>query len=240
MSEDFEDPRRDFLVQALGLGLFAAGSSAGLLQSAFAMGDIPAKLPPGRSIYKLKGQVTIDNVQANINSRITANSLIKTGDSSQLIFVVGQDAFILRENSELQMGGSDMLIATMRMLTGKLLSVFGKRETSHRIQTVTATIGIRGTGIYVESDPQQSYICTCYGRTSIASVDNPNISRDVLSKHHDQPLYVLSGKDSQIIRPAPFINHTDTELALIEELVGRTTPFATAADSYEAPRKRSY
>ena len=133
-----------------------------------------------------------------------------------------------------------MLIASMRMLTGKLLSVFGKRETSHRIQTMTATIGIRGTGIYVESDPEQSYVCTCYGRTLIASVDDPNISQQVVSKHHDEPLYVLSGKQGKLIRPAPFINHTDSELALIEELVGRTTPFAAAADSYEAPRKRSY
>ncbi|MDJ0834015.1 MAG: FecR domain-containing protein [Gammaproteobacteria bacterium] len=228
------------MVQALSWGLFAAGSTAGLLQPAFAMGDIPAKLPPGRSIYKLKGRVTVDGVTADINTRITANSLIKTGASGQLIFVVGQDAFILRENSELQMGGTDMLIASMRMLTGKLLSVFGKREAPHRIQTVTATIGIRGTGIYVESEPDQSYVCTCYGNTLIASNDNPNISEAVLARHHDQPLYVLAGKGDNIIRPAPFINHTDSELALIEELVGRTTPFAAAADSYEAPRKRSY
>ena len=232
MSQHFDDPRREFLVQALGWGLFAAGSTTGLLQPAFAMGGIPGKLPPGRSIYKLKGQVTIDGLAADIDTQINANSLIKTGDSSQLIFVVGQDAFILRENSELQMGGTGMLIASMRMLTGKLLSVFGKRDTPHRIQTVTATIGIRGTGIYVESEPDLSYVCTCYGSTSIASVDNPNVSREVLSKQHDQPLYVLAGKESNVIRPAPVINHSNSELALIEELVGRTTPFADATYSY--------
>jgi hypothetical protein len=51
---------------------------------------------------------------------------------------------------------------------------------------------------------------------------------------------VLPGKGEQIIRPAPFINHTDVELALLEELVGRSVPFAIGSDVYEAPRKRLY
>jgi hypothetical protein len=39
------------------------------------------------------------------------------------------------------------------------------------------------------------------------------------------------------IRPAPFINHTDQELMLIEALVGRTPPFVFAGDEYSAPRR---
>jgi hypothetical protein len=63
----------------------------------------------------------------------------------------------------------------------------------------------------------------------------------VISKHHDQPLYVLpSAANGELIVAAPFINHTDTELALIEELVGRTTPFAFSGGGYEVPRRRSY
>ena len=240
MRNHSEDPRREFLINALGLGLFAGGATSGLIQSASAMGDIPAKLPPGQSIYKLKGMVTVDGFQATIKTQVGANSLIKTGRSSRVIFVVGGDAFILRSNSELQLGGEGLLIQGMRMLSGKLLSVFGKRAVPHKIQTTTATIGIRGTGIYVESDEEKSYVCTCYGHTLIASAENPDIQQEVVSKHHDDPLYIYRASSGKVIQPAPFIDHTDVELALIEELVGRTTPFAFTSGAYDAPRKRTY
>ena len=49
----------------------------------------------------------------------------------------------------------------------------------------------------------------------------------MVTKHHDRPLYVLPASVSKkLILPAPIINHSDTELALIEELVGRTPPFS--------------
>jgi hypothetical protein len=240
MNQTHDDPRRDFIVRALGLGVFATVSNSGLLNSAFAMGDIPAKLPPGRSIYKLQGMVIIDGQRADIDTQIRADSLIQTGSGSRVIFVVGGDAFILRSNSELQLGGENFLITGIRMVSGKLLSVFGKRNQPHRISTLTATIGIRGTGIYVESDPEQSYVCTCYGHTLISSSEDQNVQQQVISKHHDQPLYILPGKGDKVIRPAPFINHTDVELALIEELVGRTPPFVISNDLYESPRKRPY
>jgi hypothetical protein len=235
-----EDPRREFLLRALSLGVFAGGAASLWPSSSIALGDIPAKLPPGRSIYKLQGQVTVDGQAATLDTPIAANSLVRTGRSSRVIFVVGSDAFILRSDSELQIGGDNALISGMRMVTGKLLSVFGKRKQPRRIQTLTATIGIRGTGIYVESDPEQSYVCTCYGATDIASIADPSVSRQVVSRHHDEPLYVLAGKGERVIRPAPFINHTDVELALLEELVGRSVPFAIGNDVYESPRKRLY
>ncbi len=54
--------------------------------------------------------------------------------------------------------------------------------------------------------------------------------QQVISKYHDQPLYILPGKGDQVIHPAPFIKHTDAELALIEELVGRTPSFIISID----------
>ncbi len=242
MSKDLDDPRRDFLVRALSLGLFATGQAAGLFQASHARGDIPSVLPEGRSIYKLEGKVTVDGEPANLNTPIGPNSRVVTGPRSRVIFVVNQDAFILRSNSELEMGSSNnLLIEGMRMLSGRILSVFGKREKPHTITTSTATIGIRGTGIYVESDPERSYVCTCYGQTRITASTDTNVSEDVAAEHHDKPLYILQTPgNSGLIVPAPFINHTDAELALIEELVGRTPPFAYSGGGYEVPRKRTY
>ena len=39
------------------------------------------------------------------------------------------------------------------------------------------------------------------------------------------------------IRNAPFINHTDQELMLIETLVGRTPPFVFPKSDYSGPRR---
>lgn len=234
MSNNHDDPRRDFLVRALGLGILAGGSAAGLIQNSFALGKVPPKLPAGRSIYKLSGIVSVDGKIADINTRIGPNSLVNTGPDSHVIFVVASDAFILRSNSQLQMGGSGLLVQGMRILSGKILSVFGKREQTHSITTATATIGIRGTGIYIESDPGLTYVCTCYGHTLLSANADPDVKRDIVTKHHDSPFYVLpASAGSKLILPAPVISHSDTELALIEELVGRTTPFEKSNRGYK-------
>ena len=122
------------------------------------------------------------------------------------------------------------------MLTGKLLSV--SRNSPMRVSTATATVGIRGTGFYVESDPELSYFCTCYGATEVASSTDP-LSREVIAaSHHDRPVYIAKdGAEGRKIRNAPFLNHTDQELALIETLVGRRVPFVFGKDNYTAPRR---
>jgi len=62
-----------------------------------------------------------------------------------------------------------------------------------------------------------------------------------VSRHHNRPLYILTGEQpGQNIRLAPFIDHTDQELMLIEALVGRTPPFVFPKDEYNRPRRRTY
>ena len=93
----------------------------------------------------------------------------------------------------------------------------------------------------MESDPQQTYFCTCYGTADIASADDPTSRETVVSQHHDRPLYILTGEQpGRNIRAAPFIDHTDQELMLIETLVGRTPPFVFPRDDYQQPRRRTY
>jgi hypothetical protein len=123
----------------------------------------------------------------------------------------------------------------MRLATGALLSVFGAGTKS--IVTSTAATGVRGTGLYVESEPERSYVCTCYGEVLISAADDANVSERIVSKHHDAPRYVLKAGAAKRIRPAPFINHTDVELALIEALVGRTPPFSLFDEDYGGARR---
>ncbi len=110
MSKDTAHPRREFLLTALSLGLFAGANLASLFQAGHARGDIPDKLPPGRSIYKLRGEVTVDGGPANINTLIAPGSVVRTGRKGMIIFVVGKDAFILRSNSQLEIENGDGVV----------------------------------------------------------------------------------------------------------------------------------
>ena len=126
----------------------------------------------------------------------------------------------------------------LRMLGGKVLSV--SRNSKMTVTTGTATIGIRGTGFYMEAEPDRTYFCTCYGITEVSANKDPDSKETIAAKQHDRPVYILADEGrGKNIRNAPFVNHTDQELALIETLVGRTPPFAFPKDIYNAPR-RSY
>ena len=108
-----------------------------------------------------------------------------------------------------------------------------------QVTTTTATIGIRGTGFYVESDPEQTYFCTCYGRCGYRRHERPGQQGDG-RRQAARPAALYRerrGTPGRSIRNAPFINHTDQELALIETLVGRTPPFVFPKDIYQAPRR---
>jgi hypothetical protein len=228
-NEDAEDPRRAFLLKALAAGVFAAGATPAAWAQFF--GRRPQKLPAGQSVYDATGAVMVNGQPATSATRIGASGSVETGRGAQLIFVVGFDAFLLRESSRLELSGDGVLVNTMRLATGALLSVFGSGQ--KRVVTSTSATGIRGTGLYVESEPDRSYVCTCYGDVQIATLADANVTERIVSKHHDAPRYVTKNR----IEPAPFINHTDVELALIEALVGRTPPFSLFDEDYGGARR---
>lgn len=232
--------RRAFLVRALSAGWLAGGAgwSPALLASLF--GKLPGKLPEGRSIFEMKGEVLVNGKPASDKTLITAADKVTTGANSYVIAAVGANAFILRDRSVLDLGGANPLKTVMRLVTGKFLGVFGKLggKQSLSLHTPIATIGIRGTGVYAESEPEKTYLCTCYGTTDLASVKDPKQTAQVTAQHHDAPKYILAEPEKgQRITPAPFINHTDLELMTLEALVGRKVPFGLPAEQYESPRR---
>jgi hypothetical protein len=243
---EIEDPKRRLLIEALTLGIFSGGMAAA---SAWAQvfGAAPAKLPPGQSIYRIRGTATVNAQPATLESRIVPGDTVQTGRDSELVFVVGSQGMLLRAESKLTIdgekgAGASFIVSALRLITGKLLSV--SRDSNMRLTTATATIGIRGTGWYAESDPEQTYFCTCYGSTEIAATNDPASAERIQSTHHDRPLYILAkAEPGRAIRSAPWRNHTDDELSLIETLVGRTPPFGSSYKTYQPPppsRSRDY
>ncbi len=239
--DSIDDPRRRLLIQALTTGVFSSAlpSANALADSLF--GSKPTKLPPQQSIYRITGAVQVNGQAATLETPIKPGDALTTERNSEIIFVIGSHAMLLRGESQLQLEVAQNLtqspvIAALRLLQGKLLSV--SRDMPMRIETANASVGIRGTGFYVESFPEQSYFCTCYGVTDVTAKADPTSKTTVTAYHHDRPLYILKhAAPGQHIRNAPFINHTDQELALIETLVGRTTPFVFPNDAYSTPRR---
>ncbi len=212
-------PRRKCLLRAVALLGISAFPAA--VRHALAMGQRPAA--PG--LYRVEGEVRVNGRPAEAGQLVRPGDVIETGPRSQAVFVVGRDAYLLRAGSRIETVGREMLIDTLRIVTGKLLSVLGPG--ARRIETPTATIGIRGTGIYVETEPERTYVCTCYGIADIQVNDKPEVRETVETKHHDQPRYVYgkSMPSIRMIEGAPVLNHTDAELVMLEALVGRTPPF---------------
>lgn len=228
---DIDPARREFVLSALAAGIFSFVAPAGLRA---------AEDGGPRSIHRMRGRVTVNGTAATPTTLIGGSDLIETADDGEVVFTVGRDAFILRRQSHLQLtppADDSLAVEGLRLVTGALLSVFARR--AHRIETTVATIGIRGTGVYVEVEPDQDYVCTCYGVTELAALDDAQSRATVDAGHHEARYVLKSGDAGRRIREAPFKNHTDAELTLIESLVGRVPAF-TGGDGYERPRRRSY
>lgn len=182
--------------------------------------------PPGQGVYRKDGEVRINGRPAQVGEPIRPGDAIEAGTGSQAVFIVGRDAFLIRAESRVETGGSALFIGVLRVVSGRILSVFGSG--AKRIETGTALIGIRGTGIYVEAEPQRTYVCTCYGTADLQPRTRPDLRETVTTRHHEQPRYIYSEGSmpvTEMMGRAPVINHSDAELILLESLVGRTPPF---------------
>lgn len=230
--------RRTFLIRALAAGVFAAGGmpSSSRFAGAQVLGRVPGPLAQGQSIYDVTGPVMVNGKLITRDGGVGPNDTVETGKGARAIFVVGSDAFLLRAESKLEMRGNERFVNFLRLITGALLSVYGGGPRT--VAGPNAIVGIRGTGLYVETEAARTYVCTCYGETNIAAADDPAISETIVSMHHDAPRYVLAAPDKgRRIVSAPFKNHDDLELMLIESLVGRTPPFSLFDESYGSPRR---
>jgi len=202
--------RRALLVLAAGIGLPAALRLA-LAQSSTRQG-----------VRTAQGGIKINGKLAEPGTLVRPGDAIVLGNGALATFVVGQDAFLMRENSHAELIGSGALVSALQLVTGKLLGVFGSGG-ERRLVTSTATIGIRGTGAYIEAEPRRTYFCLCYGAADITAM-MCGARESYSTRHHDSPRYIYGDGRKRTIVPASVANHTDSELILLESLVGRSPP----------------
>lgn len=211
--------RRRFVARLAAAGALGAGGLSGFMSRALAKGDLPAI--PG--VNQLKGTATVNGRMAAVGTPVSARDKVSTGPGSLAVVVIKDDAFLIRENTTLEFAESGGTLSRILIETGRVLSVFGRKPVA--IKARSATIGIRGTGAYLEVDPDKVYFCLCYGE---ADLDGPGMSapRRIKTTHHESPLVITDRGGAMAALPGPVINHTDDELVLLESLVGREPPFA--------------
>lgn len=205
--------RRDFLIAGALLPLPAAAQA------------------PWGVVHELAGDVTLNDFPLTRQSALQAGQTVRTGADGRVWFSIGADAYALRPNSRLRLDASrpkEPIIDFLRLVTGALGATFarGMRRT---LIAPTATIGIRGTGVYLEVTPDVAYFCTCFGSTEIltAPTDTMMQSVAVTTENHQARTIHREGMTGMRILRAGFERHTNEEMARLESLVGRPNPFSS-------------
>jgi len=211
------DGRRDWLRRMAAGGTLAGAGLVGEIARALANGDMGNR----QGIVRLDGSATVAGKPAHAGSAVALGERVATGPGSQAVIVIGKDAFLLRANTVIETRAREGVLDHLLVATGKALSVFSRKPLS--IRAAYATIGIRGTGCYLEVDPANVYFCLCYGE---AVVEGPGMAdRSVKTTHHQDPLLLTERGGIMEAKPGAFRNHTDAELVMLEALVGREPPF---------------
>jgi hypothetical protein len=195
-----------------------------------AMGGFAAAQAQQRSnIVELAGDATLNDQKLSAQHTIQTGDSIQTGPGSNLIFVVGNSSYQVRQNSRLtiERGSTLNAVSVLRLLTGAVASVWG-RGSSRMVVTPTLTAGIRGTGVYTEVLPEQnfrSYFCNCYGTVEMGAGSDKVLS---VSEYHQSFWGEPEPKNGRYLTPAKAINHTDEELEFLAKLVDQRTAWEIA------------
>lgn len=181
------------------------------------------------NVVEFVGDVLLNGRRMLAQQTVQTGDEVQTGPGSRLVFVIGDAAFHVRQNSRLSVerGATLNAVSLLRLLTGAVVSVFGRG--SHRtISTPTLTAGIRGTGVYTEIMDDQggrTYFCNCYGAVDVAAGPDRAFSQ---ASYHQSFWGETAARNGRFIRPANAINHTDEELEFLARLIGQRTAWQIA------------
>jgi hypothetical protein len=181
------------------------------------------------NIVELRGDALLNGERLSPRQIIQTGDSLQTGPGSHLIFVLGNSAFQVRQNTRMtvERGATLSVVSVLRILTGAVASVWG-RGTSRQIVTPTLTAGIRGTGVYTEVLPEQnfrSYFCNCYGTVDIEASADRALSQSV---YHQSFWGEPEPRNGRYLTPARAINHSDEEMENLAALVGERTAWQVA------------
>jgi hypothetical protein len=195
-----------------------------------AMGGLPAAMAQQRSnIVQLTGDATLNGARLSPEQAIQTGDEIQTGPGTNLIFVIGNASFQVRQNSRLavERGNTLNAVSLLRLLTGAVASVWGK-GVDRSVVMPTLTAGIRGTGVYAEIFADQgdrNYFCNCYGTVDMDAGNEKQVSQ---ADYHQAFWADATARDGKFLSPARALNHSDEELEFLAGLIAQRTAWQIA------------
>lgn len=198
----------------------------GFLQAAAAwtaLGGFAAAHAQQRSnIVELRGDATLNGQPLRQQQFIQTGDEIVTGPGGHLVFVMGNSAFLVRQNTRMRVerGNTLTAVSVLRLFTGAVVSVWSKGN-QRQVVMPTLTAGIRGTGLYSEvQDNGRSYFCNCYGTVEVSAGRERVLSR---AEYHQSFWGEVQARNGKLLTPARAINHTDEEVEMVAALMNQRT-----------------
>ena len=193
-------------------------------------GGLPAAIAQQRSnVVQLTGDTLLNGKRLVPNQTIQTGDQLQTGPGANLVFVMGNSSFLVRQNSlmTVERGATLNTVSLLRIATGAVASVWSKdnsKGSSKSIVTPTLTVGIRGTGLYTEVMPNfdnRTYFCNCYGTLELNAGGSQKLSE---AKYH-QSFFAEKelGQNNFRLRPTGLLNHTDEEMEFLARLINQRT-----------------
>ena len=189
-------------------------------------GGFPAAIAQQRSnVMQLTGDALLNGKRLVPDQTIQTGDQLQTGPGSNLVFVMGNSSFLVRQNSliTVERGTTLNTVSLLCIATGAVASVWSKGS-SKSIVTPTLTVGIRGTGLYTEvmpSSDNRTYFCNCYGTVELNAGGSQKLSE---AKYH-QSFWAekeLTPNKTRLI-PTGLLNHTDEEMEFLARLINQRT-----------------
>ena len=224
-------PTRRKLIRTLLMGACMTPALLAVLKQ----GSAQAQERITQGFQTVNGDVRLGGRPARVGLQVRPGDVCTTGADGNCVIVIGEHVFLLRENAEVEfelehfeegLDASKSVTERIRVAAGALMGVFATSRMT--VDTPLATIGIRGTGLYVEARDDRDYVCLCYGKAELTPKRKPSLAQRLDTFHHDAPRNVFKdplAHAGRVIAPEKMINHQDEELIMLEALVGRIPLF---------------
>lgn len=193
--------RRDFLSYSAAIPLLLSGVNVSAAE-------------PTQKIHSARGRIRINGKLATSGEPLRSGDVVSTDADSEAKFLLNGEAYKLGANSQLEIQHNDGAKGTLRLVTGSLLAVF--QPTNKTLVTPGATIGIRGTGVYLEVSAAETYFCTCFGHTEMLPKGHSQ-SQHTKATHHQG--CTISHERTAKVGEADMRGHTDADVRDLAALI---------------------
>lgn len=196
-------------------------TAASLATAALWLNPARAQSQGASNLVSRQGEVLLNGRPLANDGVIQTGDTVATGPDGRVAFSIGNDAFLLRPGTTLNLerGATLFAVSGARLVAGAFAAVFGRSRHPRAITTRTVTAGIRGTGFYVGMETDSTYFCTCFGSIELNGAEG---ARELVnSTHHAARRILAAPTGGRVIVTAPLQNHEDAEIERLAALVGQ-------------------